>query len=84
MHSIQKFDPECAQLIKRPWTQSNAHQGVKFCGPADASVEGGREISEKVIDQVYLNTIQKVVAVQRAEAGGAQKVSILNCHGDLF
>jgi hypothetical protein len=36
------------------------------------------------MDQVHLNVFQKAVAVQRAEAGGAQKVSILSYYRVLF
>ena len=57
---------------------------VEFCSLADAPVARVRKRSEKNMGQVQLNALQKVVAAQREEAGGAQKVSILTGHADLF
>ncbi|CZR52083.1 uncharacterized protein PAC_01960 [Phialocephala subalpina] len=71
MPGIQKFEP--GQHVKRPWSQSIARRDVEF-----RSLEGGpvgrvRKYSEKEMDQAHLNVSRKVVAVQRAEADGAQK-----------
>lgn len=73
MPGIQKA--ESGQHVKRPWSQS-----IAFRSPAGAPVERVRSYSEKEMGQSHLNVFRTVVAVQRAEAGGAQKVSIRNWH----
>lgn len=83
MPGIQEFEPECSQRAKRLWNaQSNARQDAEFGSLAGVPAEGTSKYSEK--EKVYLDVFQKVVAVQRAEAGGTQKVSILICYRVVF
>ena len=63
-----------------PSEQSIARRDVKFRSLAGAPVGRVRKYSEKETDQPHLNVFRTVVALQRAEAGGAQKVSIRNWH----
>ena len=78
MPGIQKF--ESGQHVKRPWSQPIARRDVEFRSLAGGPVGQVHKHSEKEMDQTHLNISRKVVAVQRAEAGGAQKVSIRNWH----
>jgi hypothetical protein len=82
MPGTQKF--ESGQHVKRPWSQSNARRDVEFRILEDALVGRVRKYSKKEMGQAHLNVFRKVVDVHRAEAGGAQKVSIRNWHGVLF
>jgi hypothetical protein len=77
MPGIQKF--ESGQHVKRPWSQPITRRDVEF------RLVGGpigrvRKHPEKEIDQAHLNVSRKVIAVQGARSGGAQKVSIRNWH----
>jgi len=82
MPGTQKF--ESGQHVKRPWSQSNARRDVEFRSLEGAPVGRVRKYSKKEMGQAHINVFRKVVDVQRAEAGGAQKVSIRNWHGVLF
>jgi hypothetical protein len=75
---------ESGQHVEHPWSQSNARRDVKFRSLAVAPVGRGCKSSEKKMDQAHLNVFGQVVAVRRAEAGGARKVSIREWYGVLF